>query len=191
MNGIETQLFTGQLIYLDEVAPDRDAEVESRWTHDPEFMALTYADPVRPLSPAQIRKKYEALEKEANEWKNLFHFAIRAQSDQRLLGFVQLFRIEWNHSTGNLIIGIGNPYDHGHGYGSEALRLTLRYAFGELNLHRLAASTFEYNPGAIRFLERHGFRIEVCQRQAIYRDGRYWNGIKLGLLAEEWLEGTQ
>ncbi len=62
----------------------------------------------------------------------------------------------------------------------------LRYAFDELNLHRLTAMTFEYNTAALNFLQRAGFQIEVRRRQAVNRDGRRWDAIVLGLLRDEW-----
>jgi len=179
MNG---SLFEGELIRLAPPDPDRDAEVESRWTHDPEYLRLLNAEPARPLSPAQIRKKYEQAEKE----KNRFDFAVRTRADDRLVGFAGLHHIEWTHGTAMLTLGIGLPNDRGHGYGTEALHLILRYAFAELNLYRVAVTTFEYNSGALRFLERTGFTVEVRKRQAINRNGRRWDALILGLLREEW-----
>jgi len=58
-NNMNTQLFEGELIRLAPPEPDRDAEIESRWTHDAEYQRLLSADPVRPLSPTLIKKKYE------------------------------------------------------------------------------------------------------------------------------------
>ena len=46
-------------------------------------------------------------------------------------------------------MGIGEPEARGQGFGSEALQLLLRYAFTELNLHRVALNAFEYNPRTI------------------------------------------
>ena len=64
--------------------------------------------------------------------------------------------------------------------------MVLRYAFEELNLYRITVETFEYNTGAQAFLEKHGFQCEVRRREAIYRDGRYWDALTYGILAEEW-----
>jgi RimJ/RimL family protein N-acetyltransferase len=83
-------------------------------------------------------------------------------------------------------IGIGSPSDRGQGYGSEALRLLLRYAFAELNLFRLSAFAPEYNPVALHIFRKAGFVQEVCRRQALNRDGRRWDLVYLGLLREEW-----
>ena len=48
---MNVQLFEGESVRLTPHDPDKDAEIESRWTHDPED--------VRPLSPGQIKKKYK------------------------------------------------------------------------------------------------------------------------------------
>ena len=181
---MNTLLFEGERVRLAPPEPERDAEIESKWTHDAEYMRLLSDAPMRPLSPVLIKKKYEEAEKEKAH--NRFHFAIRAKADDRLVGFVKLENIEWNNGGGRVTLGIGDPNDRGRGYGAEALKLLLRYAFAELNLHRVTADTFEYNEGALRFLERAGFVTEVRRRQAVHRDGRRWDVIKLGLLREEW-----
>jgi len=181
---MSTQLFEGELIRLASPDPDRDAETESKWTHDVEYMRLLSADPVRPLSPALIKKKYEEAEKE--KATNRYHFAIRTRADDRLAGFVRLDHIEWNNGTSQVTLGIGDPNDRGRGFGAEALKLILRYAFAELNLHRVSLDVFEYNPRAIRSYEKAGFVVEGRERQALNRDGRRWDVIYMGILREEW-----
>jgi len=183
-------LFEGERIRLTAFDPDRDADVESRWTHDPEYLRLLSSEPARPLSPGQVKKKYSDLEKETEKGNPCFNFAIRLRSDDRLIGFIQLQRIQWTHGTARLALGIAAPDDRGHGYGAEALRLILRYAFDELNLFRLDAITSEYNPRAIRFLERAGFVVEVRRREALNRDGQRWDVVHMGLLREEWKAST-
>lgn len=186
-----TQLFESPRLRLAPPDPDKDAEIESGWTHDGEYLRLVDLAPARPLSPSQVRKKYEQLEKEAE--KN-FYFALRLRETPaegpegpgRLIGFVRLFWVDWMHGHALLSLGIGAPADRGQGYGSEALGLILRYAFEELGLHRLTAATAAYNTGALRFLGRHGFQAEVRRRQAVARDGQYWDVVLLGLLRSEW-----
>jgi RimJ/RimL family protein N-acetyltransferase len=182
---MSAQLFEGERVRLAPIDPEKDAETLSKWTHDPEYLRLTSADPARPLSPGQVKKQLEEMEKEAEKGRQ-FNFTIRAREDDRLLGATRLYRIQWTHGVGMLQLSIGQPADRRQGYGSEAMRMLLRYAFDELNLHRLGVDTFEYNTGALRFLERHGFAVEVRRRQAIHRDGRRWDALMLGLLRDEW-----
>src|SRR5258708_14868456 len=151
-----TTLFETERVRLAPPDPDHDAEVESVWTHDSAFLRFLDAAPARPLSPGQVKKKYEALEKEHDKQ---FYFAVRTcepEAAGRLLGFVQLQWVDFLHGAADLRLGIGAPADRGQGYGTEAAGLIVRYAFDELWLHRLGAATYEYNPGAMRFLGRQG-----------------------------------
>ena len=183
---IDEPLFEGEHICLAPIDHEKDPEIESRWTHDAEYLRLLSADPARPIAPALLKKKYDEIEKEMDEGRKLFYFTIRLRSDERLIGFARLFWIEWSNGTGMIQLGIGDPQDRGQGYGSEALRLLLRYAFAELNLHRLTAFIPEYNKGAMRLFEKAGFIEEVRRRQAIHRDGRRWDMVHMGILRREW-----
>jgi len=184
---IDTQLFEGKLIRLAPIDHEKDAEVESHWTHDLSLSRALWRKPAMPLSIAQMKKKYEAIEKEIDESKRLFHFTLRGREDNRLLGFVRIEGIEWTHGIGSLKLAIGDPVEREKGYGSEALQLILRFAFSELNLYRLSAVVGEDNPGALKFFLRFNFVEEVRRRKALLRDGQAWDSIHLGLLRDEWL----
>ncbi len=183
---IKEPLFEGKTICLAPHRPRKGPRDRYRWTHDPEFMRLLTPQPVRPLSPAQVKKKYEAIEKEAEESKNLFYFTIRHREDDRLIGFARLQWVDWTNSNAFIQLGIGDPADRRHGYGSETLQLLLRYAFTELNLFRVSAVIAEYNPIALHLFKKSGFIEEVHRRQAQNRDGRRWDVIQLGILRDEW-----
>jgi RimJ/RimL family protein N-acetyltransferase len=187
---IRDPLFEGKTVCLAPIDHEKDPEFESKWTHDPEYLRMLGPQPVKPLSPAQVKKKYEAIEKEAGESKNLFYFTIRIRDDDRLIGFARLTWVDWTNGNGFVQLGIGDPADRGRGLGSETLQMLLRYAFTELNLFRLSAVIAEYNPIALRLFKKSGFVEEVRRRQALNRDGRRWDVIQLGILRAEW-ETTQ
>lgn len=191
MFDIQTQLFEGPDIRFGPIDYEKDPEVESRWTHDSEFMRLMETNPARPMSSAMVKKQYEKLEKEVEENKNLYHFMIRAQADDRLIGKAVVQWIEWTNGNGFLRLGIGSPEDRRKGYGTQALRMLLRFAFAELNLYRVTAVVPEYNEGAIALLNKFGFVQEVCRRKALDRDGRRWDLYVFGLLSEEWRNQAQ
>ena len=154
---IEQQLFEGTDIRLGPIDFEKDPEVESRWTHDLSYLRMLGRELARPLSPAQLKKKYEGIEKGMEE-RNLIYYTIRRKEDELLLGFMRLFWLEWSHGTAHLQMGIGDPAERGKGYGSQALSLILRFAFDELNLYRLSATVGEDNPGAHRILPEVRFR---------------------------------
>jgi RimJ/RimL family protein N-acetyltransferase len=81
--------------------------------------------------------------------------------------------------------------DRGKGYGTQALRMLLRFAFAELNLFRVTALVPEYNETAIALLKKFGFTREVCRRKSLERDGRRWDLYVFGLLKDEWQSQAQ
>jgi RimJ/RimL family protein N-acetyltransferase len=191
MLDIQSQLFESQDLRLGPIDHEKDPEIESRWTHDSEFMRLMDTDPARPLSAAMIKKQYEKLEKKVEEDKNLFHFMIRTKADDRLIGKAVVQWIEWTNGNAFLRLGIGAAEDRRKGYGTQALHMLLRFAFAELNLFRVTAIVPEYNDGAIALLHRFGFVQEVCRRSALERDGRRWDLYVFGLLRDEWQDHSR
>jgi len=186
MFDIQTQLFESKDIRLGPIDHEKDPEIESKWTHDSEFMRMMEVNPARPMSAAIIKKQYEKLEKQIDENKNLYHFAIRAKEDDRLIGKADVQWIEWTNGNGWIQLGIGSAEDRRKGYGSQALNMLTRFAFAELNLFRVSARIPEYNEAALALFKKFGFVEEVRRRQALDRDGRRWDLFVLGLLNSDW-----
>lgn len=186
MFDIQTQLFEGPDIRFGPIDHEKDAEIESKWTHDSEFMRLMETNPARPMSAAMVKKQYEKLEKQIEEEKNMYHFMIRTRADDRLIGKASIQWIEWTNGNGFLRLGIGAAEDHCKGYGTQALRMLLRFTFAELNLFRVSAIVAEYNEAALALLKKFGFVQEVCRRKSLERDGRRWDLLVFGLLNDEW-----
>jgi RimJ/RimL family protein N-acetyltransferase len=183
---IELPLFEGERICLGPIDMEKDPEIEARWSNDAGYLRMLSIEPARPLSPAQVKKKYEAIEKEQEEKSGLYYFTIRMKPDDRLIGFARLSWIEWSNGCARIQIGIGDAQDRGCGYGKETLGLLLRFVFSEMNLYRLAAVIPEYNLPAQRLFAGAGFVEEVRRRQAVFRDGRRWDLVHWGLLRDEW-----
>ena len=191
MFGIQTQLFEEKDVCFGPIDFETHPDIESRWTHDPEFMRLMELKPIRPLSAAMVKKQYEAIEKEMDEGKDLFYFTIRAREDDRFIGKALIEYVDWASGNAYLRLGIGEAEFRRKGYGSQALNLLLRYAFGELNLFRVTAVVPAYNEGAMRLFQKFGFMEEVRRRKALHRDGEFWDAVGFGLLNTEWRESIQ
>jgi ribosomal-protein-alanine N-acetyltransferase len=54
---------------------------------------------------------------------------------------------------------IGEPWN-GRGFATEAVAVAVRFAFEELDLHRIQAAVMPRNAASIRVLEKNGFREE-------------------------------
>jgi RimJ/RimL family protein N-acetyltransferase len=80
---------------------------------------------------------------------------------------------------------IGDKEFQNRGYGQEAIRLLLDYAFNLLNLNSVMLGTFAYNLRAIAAYKKVGFREIGRRRQARLIAGRAYDGILMDILAEE------
>lgn len=188
MLAIQTQLFEAQDVRFAPIDYETHPEVESKWTHDAEFMRLMELKPIRPLSPEMVKKQYETIEKEMEEDKNLYYFSIHTKADNQFIGKAIIEWIDWANGNGFLRLGIGSAAHRRKGYGSQALRMLLRFAFDELNLYRVTAVVPAYNEGAIKLFQKFGFMEEVRRRKAIHRDNEFWDLVAFGLLNAEWRE---
>jgi RimJ/RimL family protein N-acetyltransferase len=172
------KLFKGQLLRL-AAAEAADQAVFASWSQDDEYMRLLDDDPVRPVSAAFFSSFTESK-------ADSYYFHLRTLAEDQLIGFVVLFNLKWSNQTAQLAIGIGQPEFRGKGYGQDALRLILNYAFIELNLNRVSLSVLSYNTQAIKAYERVGFIREGAQRKAIQRNGTFYDLVMYGILREEW-----
>lgn len=76
----------------------------------------------------------------------------------------------------------GAPSGTGSGLGHAALK----YAFGQLQLHKVCGQALATNERSVRFHERLGFQTEGILRDQYFDDGHYQNVICFGLLRREW-----
>lgn len=164
---------------------EEDAETIATWQEDTDLLRRLDAQAAAPKSPAQLRRWLG----QRQERPDGYLFAVRPVDGAILLGYAELDGILWTHRTAWLSIVIG-PRDHwGRGFGQEAMRLLLWFAFAELNLHRVQLTVFADNERAIRLYEGLGFRREGAFREFVQRDAARQDMLLYGLLASEWREG--
>ena len=137
----ELPLFQGELLRLAALNAETDAELLAGWTQDTEFIRLLDNDPAMPSTPSKERSR---IDKDEDSPDTLV-FALRTLIDDRMIGFIALFGIQWHAGTAFMGIGIGDKDYWGKGYGTDATRLLLRYAFDALHLRRISLDVFEYN----------------------------------------------
>ncbi len=176
-----TDLFCGRLVRLAAQDPERDAATMARWSLDGEYLRLLDSDPARPRTARQVQDDATG----RAERDHVFAFNIRALDGDRLVGFVNLWIENWASGEGKVGIGIGDRADWGKGYGTDAMRLALRYAFAELNLERVGLDAFAHNTRAIRSYEKAGFKLDGVQREWARRDGRRWDVVSMAILAQD------
>jgi len=186
---MNNDLFHGKLVRLKAVDPQQMAEAYSRWSQDTEYWRLMSAEPARPMSVKST--KDWLVDELSKDPPGFIMFAIHTLDDDRLIGEIGLEDIELPKGETFVIIGLGERETWGKGYGSDAMRIILRYAFTELNLQRVSLTVSEYNPRAIHSYLKVGFVEEGRLRGNEQRAGRRNDLIYMGILWEEWGQLTQ
>ena len=176
-----TNPFRGIRIRLTALTP-ADLPTMVCWYEDAGFLRLYDARPARPKSEAELARWLEELQKD----KHTFAFAVRPLDGDDLIGYVEIDGIIWPHGVCGFSVAIGDRANWGKGYGYEAARLALAFAFDELNLHRVTATVFSNNERSIALFEKLGFRREGVYREFLQRDGRRYDMYLYGLLRPEW-----
>jgi len=181
---VNAALFTGKQVRLTAENPQVMGEAFSRWDRDSEFFRLLDNDPQALYSRKKIT---DWLEKDIEKTENdSFFFSIRTLDQDQLIGFIAIWDIQWSHGSSWVSIGLGEREFWGKGFGTDAMRLILNYAFNELNLYRVTLFVFGYNERAIRSYQKAGFQIEGRFRQGIQRGGKRWDVILMGVLRSDW-----
>ena len=117
---------------------------------------------------------------------NAAYFVIADLKDQSYIGQMDIFEINWKIRLGKLGTVIGNEDKRNKGYGAEALRLIIDYAFGILGLERLELDVYAENKRAIRCYEKAGFVHEGTRRHAAMVNGNYADVHMMSVIKEDW-----
>lgn len=129
-----------------------------------------------------IRKTHYRLKK-----KKGYAFGIILKEHDKLIGMVDVFRVDWKNKNAKVGYWLGKNYWN-QGLTTEAVNLILNFAFKKLKLHRVYAGLFENNPSSKRVLEKCGFKLEGRLRESRIKHKKWQNELRYGLLAKEYLK---
>ena len=135
-----------------------------------------------PITQEQVKKE---LEQWANS-KETVLFTICSQEDYIAVGQTALVRIDYISRAAVFYIAIYDPQYWSKGFGGEATKLMIEYAFDILNLNRVQLHVSCENVNAVEAYKKAGFTIEGTLRQAMYHCNRYVDFYVMGILREEY-----
>ncbi len=156
-----------------------------KWSNDAELRRLI--GEVAPMSRADTEKWYKELLSD----KDRVWFAIVLKKGDRVIGEAGMLRMfrPWRSTDMTIIIGERDAW--GKGYGKEAGRLLLKYAFERLGFHRVSIGVVGSNKNALRFWKSLGFKKEGIERDAHFYDNEYIDGIMMSILENEYRESIE
>jgi RimJ/RimL family protein N-acetyltransferase len=162
--------------------PFRRADIPTltRWINNPEVRQFLLT-----MLPQTEKQEEEWFNKLGSDDKNIV-LAIETK-DGILIGSMGIHRIDWKDRVAGTGALIGEREYWNKGYGTDAKMILLDYAFNTLNLHKICSSVYAFNKRSLHYSLHCGYKIEGRRRKHIFKRGRYWDLIELGLFKEEWL----
>ncbi len=167
----------GEKIYLSPMTT-QDAEKITEWLND--FQTTDYIGKSSGIITVEVEKQFleEHIKEEAT-------FGIIEIETDEIVGTISLEKIDHLNRIGTLGIFIGNTKARNKGCGTEAIRLILDYGFNYLNLNNICLDLLEVNERALACYKKCGFKEYGRRRKCIYLDGKYYDRIRMDILAEE------
>lgn len=170
-------MIEGKKVNLRALEKD-DIKKAIKWINDPEV--IRYLSMVFPISMAEEEKWFDDYLKSKDDKI----FAIDTK-DGKYTGNIGLHKMDWINRKVMLGIMIGEKEYWNKGYGTDALKTTVKFAFEELNMHKVYLSVMDLNERAVRTYEKCGFVKEGISRDDFYKNGKYHSMIWMSVLNEK------
>lgn len=154
-----------------------------KWINDPEINQYMESGSY----PTNMESLYRFFEGSQNSSTSVL-FAIIENLNGSHIGNVKIDSIHWIHRRAILGIMIGEKSEHGKGYGTEATKLALTYAFKMLNLEKIKLGVIASNYAAINIYEKIGFKRVGLLIDEFYYHGDYHDMVYLEIHKKDYVE---
>jgi len=169
----------GESVFLSPCSAE-DGELWARWLNDLE-VALPLGDEA--YMTIGLERMQADVQNIVDHGDHVFTIVERKSGTP--IGRCLLFAINTIDRSAMLGIFIGEKDCWGMGYGKEATRLLLDYAFNLLNLHSMMLGAFSFNERAIRTYLSLGFQVIGRRREARLIGGKAYDAVFMDMLESE------
>ncbi len=161
----------------------------NQWRNDPEIQHLT-AGPIRYVSSEMEREWVR--QKMMNNTKEMYFAICLNDESHRMIGYTSLNNIDYVNRKvcgGGMVIG-----DKEHNNGIAVIERGLiiyDYVFNQLNMNRFYASCLTEQKVTIAIMKALLWTEEGCERQSVYKNGKYYDLLRFSLLRDEYYAHLQ
>ena len=173
----------GEKCYLSPPCAE-DAETWTEWFND---LAITLPLGDEAYAPYSLEKQKQVLNDMITNQSHVF-VIVDLETDHPI-GRCLLFGLDHVNRCAMLGIAIGEKSYWGQGYGQEAIRLLLDYAFNLLNLNNVMLGAFSFNQRAIACYRKVGFKEIGRRREARIIGSQAYDVVLMDMLAAEFEPG--
>jgi len=154
-----------------------------KWNNNPE---LTFMD-------SEYPHKHESFDSFLNRMKKLLEdqqstttlLEVFDKDSGKLIGVVDIHAIDRHNKRCFIQITIGVKKHCNPDCMKETLNKVLEYCFIEIGMHKVAATSFDFNESWIEIIEQSGFVKEGVLRDHVLKNGSYRDKYIFGMLKTE------
>lgn len=175
MSILQNGKIEGELVYLRPITRE-DTDNIIRWRN---------SDSVRPYFIYQkpfTREGHEEWLRTMIDSKRGYQFIICEKDTDRAIGSTYFRDYNREHNKIEYGMFIGEKTEVGRGVGTEVVKLTLRYAFEELGIHKVFCRIYADNLASVKSCEKGGFVREAYLEDDVYVNGAYHDMVLLGVI---------
>ena len=176
----------GDRVYLRSLIESDYSEKMVEWVNDKEVTQYL-ARGSRPGNLAELQAEYKSYSFNNSD----VVLAICDAKTNQYIGVVGLYSIHPTARHAEFRILIGSKSHWGQGYGAEATELIIAYGFKLLNLEKIWLGVNSENQKALKSYLGRGFLTEGTLRKELFRNGKYYDIVRMSLLKSEFEESLQ
>lgn len=121
---------------------------------------------------------------------NNVSFAIVKSENDELLGNIALHNPNYIDGIAELGIFLGEEENKSKGYGSEAIKLLLGFAFNTLNMNNVMLRYFSFNKRAKKCYEKCGFKEFGVRHNAKHINNEFYDEVYMEVTREEYYKNN-
>ncbi|MBN1186724.1 MAG: GNAT family N-acetyltransferase [Bacteroidales bacterium] len=133
-----------------------------------------------------------SLESEESWLKNILedksnskiYFGISEKESTAIVGYTSLIMIDWISRNCKYGIIIGNKSNRNKGYGQLATKMTIDYAFSNLNLNKVSLEVLKNNNIALHIYEKLGFIREGELKNHFYWEDHFHDVVIMSIFRD-------
>lgn len=175
---------TQQKLFLREAGLE-DAELLVRWFNDPD--TVKYMGP--PLR-CKSHSKESVVEDLKDSDDSSYDFMVCVEGMDKPIGYAGIDDISYHDKRGELFYLVGEKDARRKGYGKRIVKGLMDYAFNELGLNSLLATSTIENKPSIAVLEKNGFRLIGVRRGYHHLNDAFLDELFFDITHEDYLKGN-
>ncbi|MDF2880380.1 MAG: acetyltransferase, ribosomal protein N-acetylase [Clostridiaceae bacterium] len=106
-----------------------------------------------------------------------YNFAIEDIKTKKYIGGCGIQKVNWLARVATVGIMIGDKDYWSKGYGTDAMKVLMKFIFEEMNINKIRLGVFSFNIRAKKCYEKCGFQVEGILKDELFKEGKYYDEI--------------